>query len=68
MKQLKFSKYKSPTQTFYNHALTLLEIAPDKIVAKYFEYPSWDQDYKPNPEPLIENPIYTEDIPRIVRP
>ena len=49
MPRLHVSQYKSPTQTFYNHAFTLLEIAPAKIVAKYFEYPSWDQDYKPNP-------------------
>ena len=65
--RLHISKYKSPTQQFYNHAFTLLEIAPDKIVAKYYEYPSWDQDYKPTPEPDLfnlgfHNPIYTETI------
>ncbi|HTL63642.1 MAG TPA: metallophosphoesterase [Pseudolabrys sp.] len=65
MPQLGFSQYKSLTQKFYNHAFTLLEISPAKIVAKYFEYPSWDQDYRPDPAPPIANPIYTEDIARI---
>jgi hypothetical protein len=65
MPKLGLSKYKSATQTFYNHAFLLLEIAPAKIVAKYFEYPSWDQAYKPTPEPAVGNPIYIEDIPRI---
>jgi Calcineurin-like phosphoesterase len=64
---LKISDHKSPAQTFYNHAFMLLEIAPEKIVAKYYQYPSWDQDFRPDPEPSVENPIYTEDIPRIVR-
>lgn len=68
MPRLGISNYKSPTQTFYNHAFTLLEVAPDNIVAKYYEYPSWDQDYKPNPEPEISDPIYTENIPAIRRP
>jgi hypothetical protein len=65
MPYLGLSKYKSPTQTFYNHAVMLLEITPANISAKYYEYPSWDQDFKPVPEPTIGNPIFSEDIPRI---
>jgi predicted phosphodiesterase len=57
MPQLHISNYKSLTQKFYNHAFTLLEIAPAQIVAKYYEYPSWDQDYKPNPEPAVTDPV-----------
>ena len=33
-------------------------------MAKYYEYPSWDQDDAPAVEPKVGNPIYTEDIPR----
>ena len=67
MPKLSISTYKSPTQNFYNHAFMMLGIGPDKVVAKYYEYPSWDQDYKPNPEPPIGDPIYTEEIPHIRR-
>lgn len=52
-------------KNFYNHAFTVLEIAPEKIVAKYYEYPSWDQDDVPAVEPKVGNPIYMEDIPRL---
>lgn len=65
MPELSLSKNANAPQKFYNHAFTLLEIAPDKIVAKYYEYPSWDQDMKPAQEPVVGDPIYTEEIPRI---
>jgi 3',5'-cyclic AMP phosphodiesterase CpdA len=52
-------------KNFYNHAFTVLEIAPAKIVAKYYEYPSWDQDDAPDQEPKVGKPLYSEDIPRL---
>jgi 3',5'-cyclic AMP phosphodiesterase CpdA len=79
MPELHLSHWATPLQKFYNHAFTLLEITPEKIVAKYYEYPSWDQDNKPNKEPaatdpvptptadnpnhVTANPVYTEEIP-----
>jgi 3',5'-cyclic AMP phosphodiesterase CpdA len=65
MPRLNKSPNRSPTQIFYNHAFAMLEITPAEIVAKYYEYPSWDQNTQPNPEPKVGEPIYTEHIPRI---
>ena len=66
MPRLRLSKYKSKMQRFYNHAFALLEVSPLQITAKYYEYPSWDQEYTP-PDPPIEAPVFTEVLSPIER-
>jgi hypothetical protein len=68
MKRLKISSYRSHLQKFYDHAFALLELAPERIIAKYYSYPSWDQDFHVPAEPEIGEPIYVEELPVIRAP
>ncbi len=63
MKRLKTSKYRSHLQKFYDHAFALLEVTPERITAKYYSYPSWDQDFRMPAEPELKEPIFTEELP-----
>jgi hypothetical protein len=65
MKRLKVSNYRSHLQKFYDHAFALLEVTPQRITAKYYTYPSWDQDFHVPAEPELGAPIYVEDLPLI---
>jgi hypothetical protein len=62
MPRLKVSKYATGAQNFYNHAFAIFDIAPEKITASYYEYPSWGQDGGPGVEPGIGQPMYQEDL------
>jgi 3',5'-cyclic AMP phosphodiesterase CpdA len=62
MPQLKLSPYKTGAQKFYNHAFAILKVAPDKIEASYFEYPSWGEGQGPASEPPVGPPLYKEDL------
>jgi hypothetical protein len=53
MPQLGRSNFKTGGQSFYNHAFAILDVAPEKITATYYEYPSWGLDNKPPSEPKI---------------
>jgi predicted phosphodiesterase len=63
MKQLGLSPYQGGLKQYYNHAMAILDVAPDKIVASYYEYPSWDSDFTP---PKVDVPalLMSETIPR----
>jgi predicted phosphodiesterase len=63
MPRLQHSKWKTDTQNFYNHAFAILDVAPDKIAATYYEYPSWGEDSGPASDPEIGEPIYREEVP-----
>jgi 3',5'-cyclic AMP phosphodiesterase CpdA len=65
MKQLNVSSYRSHLQKFYDHAFALLEVTPQRITAKYFSYPSWDQDFQVPAEPELGEPIFAEELPLI---
>jgi len=60
--RLGLSKYKSDLQTFYNHAFAILDVAPDKIMASYYEYPSWGQANAPAADPPIDKYLYQEQL------
>jgi hypothetical protein len=62
MKKLGQSKFKTGDTSFYNHAFAILEVAPEKITATYYEYPSWGTDNRPPSEPGIDAPLYTETL------
>jgi len=62
MPRLGLSKYKTGSQNFYNHAFAILDVAPDKIAASYYEYPSWDAGSAPAPEPPVGKPLYQEEL------
>lgn len=61
MPQLGFSPFGPALQQYYNHAFALLEVSPAKIDVSYFEYPSWDRDFKDN-EPDLSAPFHRETI------
>jgi calcineurin-like phosphoesterase family protein len=61
MPQLGFSPFGPALQKYYNHAFALLEVSPAKIEVSYFEYPSWDRDFKGN-EPDLSAPFHRETI------
>jgi 3',5'-cyclic AMP phosphodiesterase CpdA len=65
MKRLKVSSYRSHLQKFFDHAFALLEVTPERITAKYYSYPSWDQDFGVSAEPELEAPLYVEELPLI---
>lgn len=62
MKRLKVSKYATGDQHFYNHAFAILDVAPEKIAASYYEYPSWGMTDGPSKEPAVGPPLYQEDL------
>ena len=47
MKKLSLSPYQGGPQQYYNHAMALLDVSPEKIDVSYYEYPSWDRDFTP---------------------
>jgi Calcineurin-like phosphoesterase len=48
---------------FYNHAFAIFDVAPEKIIATYYEYPSWGQSGGPQSDPEIgDKPLYQEDL------
>ncbi len=51
---------------FYNHAFAILDIAPEKIHATYYEYPSWGTANAPHSEPEIGDKLFYEEdlLPR----
>jgi hypothetical protein len=66
--QLGVSRYRSHLQNFYDHAFALLEVTPERITAKYYTYPSWDQDFHMPAEPELGAPIHVEELPLIRAP
>jgi hypothetical protein len=62
MKTLSQSTFKTGRTSFYNHAFAVLEVTPEKIMASYYEYPSWGTDNPPPSEPGIGVPLYTETL------
>ena len=62
MPRLGLSEYKSGLQTFYNHAFAILDVAPDKVTASYYEYPSWGQGNAPSADPPIDKYLYREQL------
>jgi hypothetical protein len=62
MPLLKISQYKTDIQDFYNHGFAIFDVAPDKITASYYEYPSWGQSKAPPSDPPIDNYIYQETL------
>ena len=63
--QLGISRYRSHLQNFYDHAFALLEVTPERITAKYYTYPSWDQDFQMPAEPELGAPMHVEELPLI---
>ncbi len=61
MPKLSTSTFTTNVQKFYNHAFALLDISPAKIDVSYYEYPSWDQDYK-GQQPGLTAPFFTETL------
>lgn len=62
MPRLGLSKYKTGVQNFYNHAFAILDVAPDKITASYYEYPSWGAGNAPASEPPVGKFLYQEEL------
>jgi 3',5'-cyclic AMP phosphodiesterase CpdA len=62
MKQLQLSKYRTPLQTFYDHAFALLEITPQQVTVSYYAYPSWDQDFRMTDDPAIGPALFSETL------
>ena len=62
MPRLGLSKYKTDLQKFYNHAFAILDVAPDKITATYYEYPSWGEASAPPSDPVIDKFLYQEHL------
>jgi calcineurin-like phosphoesterase family protein len=63
MPRLGLSPYKTDLQRFYNHAFAILDVAPEKITATYYEYPSWGADNAPQQEPPVgPHHLYKEDL------
>jgi hypothetical protein len=61
--RLALSRFNTDLQSFYNHAFAILDVAPDKITASYYEYPSWGLGNAPPSDPLIDPSIYQEELP-----
>jgi hypothetical protein len=62
MPKLSRSTWKTGAQDFYNHAFGILDVTPDKIIATYYEYPSWGAVGGPTSDPQIGKPLYQEDL------
>jgi Calcineurin-like phosphoesterase len=65
MPRLSLSAYKTDLQKFYNHAFAILDVAPDQIIASYYEYPSWGASNGPPTDPTIDKFLYQEKIAAI---
>ncbi len=63
MRQLNLSPYQGDLEQYYNHAMAVLDVAPDKIDVAYYQYPSWDSDFVP---PHADDPalLLKETVPR----
>jgi hypothetical protein len=61
MPRLRLSKF-GDGQNFYNHAFAILDVAPDKIMASYYEYPSWGEASAPKTDPTIGEALFREDL------
>jgi hypothetical protein len=61
MPRLKLSKFGNG-QNFYNHAFAILDVAPDKITASYYEYPSWGEISAPKTDPTIGEALFREEL------
>jgi hypothetical protein len=68
MQQLQPSKYRTPLQTFYDHAFALLEVTPQQITVSYYAYPSWDQDFQMPTDPALGVALFSETLPLIEGP
>jgi hypothetical protein len=53
---------KSPLGSAANHGFAIFDVAPDKITASYYEYPTWGQRKAPPSDPPIDNYIYQETL------
>ncbi len=62
MPRLKLSDFKTDLQSFYNHAFAIFDVAPDKITASYYEYPSWGEAKMPPSDPPIDKYLYQEQL------
>src|ERR1700687_110814 len=62
MPRLGLSKYKTDIQNFYNHGFAVFDVAPDKITATYYEYPSWGASNPPKTDPVIGKYLYQEQL------
>jgi hypothetical protein len=62
MPRLNLSNYATKPQSFYNHAFAILDVAPDKITASYYEYPSWGEANAPSSDPPIDKYLYQEQL------
>jgi hypothetical protein len=62
MPRLGLSQYKTDLQRFYYHAFAVLDVAPDKITASYYEYPSWGEAIAPPSDPPIGKYLYQEQL------
>lgn len=62
MPRLQLSEYKTDLQSFYNHAFAIFDVAPDKITASYYEYPSWGEAKVPASDPTIDKHIFQEQL------
>src|SRR5436190_2020671 len=61
MPKLEQSTFSTNVQKFYNHAFALLEISPAKMDVSYFQYPSWDQDFK-GQQPALTAAFFKETL------
>jgi DNA repair exonuclease SbcCD nuclease subunit len=55
MKQVDLSPYQGDIETYYNHAMALLEVSPAKIDVSYYQFPSWGLDFTP---PKVDAPTF----------
>lgn len=62
MPRLGLSKYRTDIQNFYNHAFAILDVAPEKITATYYEYPSWGAGNPPPSDPQLGRYLYQEQL------
>lgn len=53
MRKVDLSPYQNPGETYYNHAMALLTVSPEKIDVSYYQYPSWERDFTP---PHVDTP------------
>jgi predicted phosphodiesterase len=62
MPRLKLSDFKTDLQSFYNHAFAIFDVAPERITASYYEYPSWGEAKAPASDPPIDKFLYQEQL------
>jgi hypothetical protein len=62
MPRLNLSDFKTDLQSFYNHAFAIFDVAPERITASYYEYPSWSEAKAPASDPPIDKFLYQEQL------